>query len=268
MISAQNGYAKPDFPSYVRVAAGVKANGVLDKASVSCTLCHAPAPPKVNPFGEDLKVALHQANSTKLTPAIFNAIAEKDSDGDGFTNTSELTGDTLPGDAANKPAGLPNAASAVKATNGEVESPGLFSPKTLLFPDHGQHPVFVHFPIALFLMSVVLDILWMRKRQESLHQAAYFNLIAAAITSPLAVISGLISWQVRLRGAPLEGLLLNHLLLGISTSILLFALWGVRVQNNKKPAAASVRLYVILSVLLMILISLTGHLGGAMVYGG
>lgn len=269
---AQSGFAKPEFPPVMKTMAVMKAGGAVEKANTSCKLCHEPSPPKMNPYATDLKTALQQANKKQLTPEVLQAVADKDSDGDGFSNAEELAADTMPGDPASKPAGAPSAApvSGAASTGGAAgasESSGLFSPKTLLFPDHGQHPLFVHFPIALFMVSVVLDLLGIRKKQEGLQQAAHINLVAAAITSPFAVISGLIAWQFRFGAAPLEGLLLNHLLLGIATSALLFALWWVRIQKQKNPASVYARLYAPLSAALLIVISLTGHLGGAMVYG-
>jgi uncharacterized membrane protein len=260
------GFAKPDFPPIVRTTLAPKAGGAVEKANNSCQMCHTPSPPKLNPYGTDLKGALQQAKSKVLTPEALKAIEAKDSDGDGFPNSAEYAADTLPNDPASKPAGPPPSAPNSTPT-AAAESPGLFSVKTLLTPDHAQHPVIVHFPIALFIISLLFEVFGLWKRNEGLRQAAYFNLIAAAVSSPLAIITGIIAWQVKFGGAPLAGELLWHLVSAITSSVLLFAVWWTRVQMNKKPGSGFSKLYFILSMLLFMLISLTGHLGGALVYG-
>ncbi|UCF65043.1 MAG: DUF2231 domain-containing protein [bacterium] len=53
------------------------------------------------------------------------------------------------------------------------------------------HPFMVHFVIALFVMSVLLDILGWISRNEKLHFAAWINLIGASIGTLLAISSGL-----------------------------------------------------------------------------
>jgi hypothetical protein len=54
-----------------------------------------------------------------------------------------------------------------------------------------QHPVIVHFPIALFIVSAVFDILAIWRKEPILAAVGYFNLVAAAITVPLTIATGL-----------------------------------------------------------------------------
>ena len=49
--------------------------------------------------------------------------------------------------------------------------------KTALLAKHAQHPVIIHFPIALFIISVALDLLAIWKSNPMLAKAAYYNLI-------------------------------------------------------------------------------------------
>lgn len=63
----------------------------------NCLTCHKknpPKPPKRNPYGKAYKSAGY----------VFEAIEEQDSDGDGFTNLTEITGGTFPGNRRSKPA--------------------------------------------------------------------------------------------------------------------------------------------------------------------
>jgi len=63
----------------------------------TCSLCHsASGPPALNAYGSDYGSNGHN----------FSNIASLDSDSDGFTNLSEITARTFPGNAASKPAPL------------------------------------------------------------------------------------------------------------------------------------------------------------------
>src|SRR5260370_13288638 len=77
-------------------------------------------------------------------------------------------------------------------------SPNPFDLKAALLAGHAQHPVIIHFPIALFIASVVFDLLAVWRRQPALASVAYYNLIGAAATAPLAIATGLAAllWQL------------------------------------------------------------------------
>src|SRR5258708_30877784 len=66
----------------------------------------------------------------------------------------------------------------------------------MLFPNSAEHPVIVHFPIALFVFSLFLDMIGIWKRNPALNAAGYFNLIAAAVTGIVSVITGLLAWRI------------------------------------------------------------------------
>jgi uncharacterized membrane protein len=56
-----------------------------------------------------------------------------------------------------------------------------FDIRTVLFAKHAQHVVLIHFPIALFVVGVLFDLLAQRTRRRGLTEAAYFNFLVAAI---------------------------------------------------------------------------------------
>jgi hypothetical protein len=80
-----------------------------------------------------------------------------------------------------------------------------FDLKAALLARHAQHPVIIHFPIALFIISVAFDLLAIWRRNPAMARAAYYNLVAAALTAPVAIASGLTAWQWQLEGARLKG---------------------------------------------------------------
>ena len=70
-----------------------------------------------------------------------------------------------------------------------------FDLKAALLAGHAQHPVIIHFPIGLFIASVVFDLLAVWRKQPMLAAVAYYNLLGAALTIPIAIATGLGAWQ-------------------------------------------------------------------------
>src|SRR5438477_11564100 len=85
-----------------------------------------------------------------------------------------------------------------------------FDLRMILLAKHAQHVVLIHFPIALFMTGVGLDLLSRGKRNSQLASAAYLDLAIAAATVLPAVLTGLLVWQFALEGKRPEGLPLVH----------------------------------------------------------
>ena len=251
-------FATPEFLQLATKEYAFKKDGVVSKAS--CNLCHSGITnaKNLNLYGKDVQGALDKANEGKLLPAGLHSLDGKDSDGDGFPNSDEFKADTLPGDVGSKPAGPPPA-KIVKRES--VGNQGSFSIASTLLAKNAQHPAIVHFPIALFLFSLFLDIVGIIRRSKPLHEAAFYNLIASAVTSVLSIVTGILAWQIKLGGASLEGDLKLHLILAIVTSISLCGLWVIRFKQKTYECQIT-NFYLIAAVVVSILIAITGHLGG------
>lgn len=263
--------ARPNYVPIVTDAYHPKAGGKIATNAQSCDLCHTAAgPPILNLYGTDVKQALDAAHTKTLTPAMLHSLDTKDSDGDGFNNGFEFAEDTLPGDAASKPAGLPpvkNVPSVKTNTSSGDASSNPYNLKDLLFPRHGQHPIIIHFPIALFIISLFFDFLGLMRRENTLVSTGYLNLTVAAITAPLALVTGFIAWQFAYGGISLAALsgnptLLQHLILSFVTTILIWILWKMRFNKRQEGYQAITTPYIIVSLIALVTISLAGHLGG------
>ena len=85
-----------------------------------------------------------------------------------------------------------------------------FDLRTILLAKHAQHVVLIHFPIALFMTGVGLDLLSRGNRDSQFAAAAYWNLsIAAAAVIP-TVVTGWLAWHFALEDQKIKGLLLLH----------------------------------------------------------
>ena len=91
---------------------------------------------------------------------------------------------------------------------------------------------------------------------------AYYNPLAAAVTVPLAVVSGIGAWQWGLEGARLKGNLLLHLIFALSASGMIWTLCGWRIQHEMTRTQPPGKLYYAAAFLTLVLIILAGHLGG------
>jgi len=136
-----------------------------------------------------------------------------------------------------------------------------FDLKAALLAGHAQHPVIIHFPIGLFMASVVFDLLAVWRKQPILAAVAYYNLLGAALTLPLAIATGLGAWQWQLEGATLKGNLRLHMICAVTSALLIFFLCWMRSRLRVKNISPGVS-YVAVTLFALMAITLTGHLGG------
>ncbi len=136
-----------------------------------------------------------------------------------------------------------------------------FDPRSVILAKHAQHVVLIHFPIALCMVGVAFDFVALRTRNATLAAVAYYNLVVAAVATLPVLLTGILAWRFALEGAALKGILLYHLLSGVTVSALIWivARWHHRAQR-KGAALPPYRWAVQISALL--LMGLTAHLGG------
>src|SRR5438045_9735360 len=140
-------------------------------------------------------------------------------------------------------------------------SPNPFDLKAALLAGHAQHPVIIHFPIALFIASVVFDVLAIWRKHPALAAVAYYNLVGAATTIPLALATGLGAWRWQLEGAALKGNLRLHLICALISAVLILLLSWIRARLRSKKLSPRIS-YFAVTLLAMMVLTFTGHLGG------
>jgi uncharacterized membrane protein len=136
-----------------------------------------------------------------------------------------------------------------------------FDLKSVLLARHAQHVVLIHFPIGLFLVSVAFDFAAQWRRTIAFATVAYYNLTVAAFSSLPVVATGLMAWRWQLEGQKLKGTLLLHLLLGLTSSVLIWLVWWIHFRG-RKPERTLPRYRLPLEALAAAVVALTAHLGG------
>ncbi len=136
-----------------------------------------------------------------------------------------------------------------------------FDLKTALLARHAQHVVLIHFPIALFIAAVAFDLIARWTKRRGLADAAYYNLLAAAISTFPVLATGILAWQFQLEGQKLKGILLLHLILACVSSAMIWLVWWAHFRARRRAEALPGYCLMVEFVGVSI-VALTGHLGG------
>ena len=136
-----------------------------------------------------------------------------------------------------------------------------FDPKTVFLAKHAQHVVLIHFPIALFISAVAFDFIAQWTKRHGMSDAAYYNLLVAAISTLPVLVTGILAWHFQLEGRKLKGILLQHLVLGGLSTMMIWLVWWMHFRSRRQEEALP-RYRFAIELLGVCIIALTGHLGG------
>ena len=136
-----------------------------------------------------------------------------------------------------------------------------FDPKAALLARHAQHVVLIHFPIALFIAGVAFDLAARWTKRRGLEDAAYYNLLLAAVSTLPVVATGFLAWQFAVEGQKLKGILLLHLALACVSTVLIWLIWWVHFRVRRRGERL-LGYCIPFELLAVAVISLTAHLGG------
>ena len=139
--------------------------------------------------------------------------------------------------------------------------PNPFDFRTVIFAKHAQHVVLIHFPIALFTTAVAFDLIAYWSKRRTFADAAYYNLLMAALTTVPVIATGIVAWQLQLEGQKLKGNLLLHLLLGSLSGALICLVWWLHFRPRKRNDEPPAYRFAIEAVALLVVMA-TAHVGG------
>lgn len=128
------------------------------------------------------------------------------------------------------------------------------------------HPVILHFPIALIVMTVVSELLFLYYKNPLFDHASRFMIFAAAIFAIPTALLGL----AYAYGAHYEGALVNYLWwhrsLGLFTALLTVLTVILRELHTRKQWN-TITVYAICLAILFISVNIATYLGGEMTFG-
>ena len=130
---------------------------------------------------------------------------------------------------------------------------------------HPLHPFLVHFPVGLFVLSLLLDIaarIW--PNVLGLSEAAFYSMVSGVVTALLAAVPGFVDYAEIRRDHPARKIAVAHMLLNL-LAVGLYAVniglrWG-EPQFGGPSLAPLVLSFIAIGVL-----SFSGHLGGKLVF--
>jgi len=121
------------------------------------------------------------------------------------------------------------------------------------------HPLFTHFPIALFLLVPILEIAGRNARFTYLRLSVNFVLTLATIAATAAAVLG---WCLARSGGYSGRLITQHMWGGVSLSIVCWICWLLRARLRELASAYTVALALGIG-----LVSWTGYRGGQLSLG-
>jgi uncharacterized membrane protein len=81
---------------------------------------------------------------------------------------------------------------------------------------------------------VAFDLTAQWTKLRGLTEAAYYNLLAAAISTFLVLATGIVAWQFQLEGQKLKGTLLLHLALAFISSAMIWLVWWLHSRARRR----------------------------------
>jgi len=139
--------------------------------------------------------------------------------------------------------------------------PNPFDLRTVVLAKHAQHVVLIHFPIALFITAVAFDLIAYWTKRRTFADAAYYNLLVAALATIPVIATGIIAWQLQLEGQKLKGNLLMHLVLGSLSGVLICLVGWLHFRPRKRNDELPAYRFAIEAVALLVVMA-AAHLGG------
>lgn len=129
---------------------------------------------------------------------------------------------------------------------------------------HPLHPIVVHYPIGLFVLSFLFDLAGLITEKNWLVRGAFFALAGGVGAALLAAIPGFVDWSDIRRDHPAKRTATTHLVLNLA-AVGLYALNAI-LRWPDRDASETPALPFVLSLAGIGLISISGYLGGSLVY--
>jgi uncharacterized membrane protein len=128
------------------------------------------------------------------------------------------------------------------------------------------HPYIVHFAVALFSVSFLLDLFGFIFRKDSLQQVAWTNLMISGISVILAVASGLLEENRIAIPEMAQATFQNHQTAAFISAVIILALLLWRAASKGKIPVSKKSIYLIIGAAGFTVLFFTALQGGKLVY--
>jgi uncharacterized membrane protein len=131
---------------------------------------------------------------------------------------------------------------------------------------HPVHPMIIPFPIALWVFSLVADVIFLwRDHRVWKEYIAFYALLAGTIAAAVAAVPGLIDW-LSLTDKTVVKIANWHARLNVIALLVFAGSLYLRTASGSGLVSNSYTIALALSVFGVVLISISGWLGGEMVF--
>jgi uncharacterized membrane protein len=120
------------------------------------------------------------------------------------------------------------------------------------------HPVLVHLPIGILMLAVLFEWFPKKKKYKSFHRVISITLLVGAFGAMGSAITGYLLSQ---SGDYETNLVDWHQWAGISLTVITFVYWFLKSEKLYKNFHRA------LSVIVLLMVTVTGHLGGSITHG-
>src|SRR5438105_15764256 len=130
---------------------------------------------------------------------------------------------------------------------------------------HPVHPMLVHFPIGLFILSLLLDLASLAfPSVPNVVRDSFYAMLVGIITALFAAVPGFVDYTNIRSDHPAKRTATAHMILNLIVVALYGINLGVRSSSLADPRISLLPL--VLSLVGIALLSVSGYLGGRLVY--
>lgn len=131
---------------------------------------------------------------------------------------------------------------------------------------HPVHPMLIPFPLALWFFSLVADVIYLwRGNPVWKDWIAFYALLGGVIGGALAAVPGFIDW-LSLKEREVVKIANWHARLNVIALLIFAASFYLRTTNGASMIGGSYTIPLVLSIVGVILITISGWLGGELVF--
>ena len=129
------------------------------------------------------------------------------------------------------------------------------------------HVIFVHFPVALVVLSVLAQACAFLRKKAGVDQVARFSIVVGAFSAVMAVASGWLNADSQEYFGKSAEYLFWHRWLGVALAVVMIFSALVSARAAKQNTKLKTLLFSFLLFLALGVVSVTAHLGGLLVHG-